>query len=292
MALYLHSTKIKPLLFFESFIQNEKLIKYEEMFFEYPINPSFESNRELGYIEYTKDFYDENEEFKPVREYFQVALRSLLENQIYITKQLLAERKDELEYQNIEADIFLKKQLSIIESLKENLDKITVCKRLVSDSLISLEKNIKIIVGNDAISIPVNFKVKTNNPFFEPKVKRKALIELYNIAIENGVIDEEVISEGVFLDVFMSNNPKGLENKIIFNVDNQKATFFLNAIIPLFNNLSHSQISKSESFYNKLKKLLTQRDLDTAKSRSKRKPSSPWQQALKSEIDKIIPKEK
>jgi hypothetical protein len=56
--------------------------------------------------------------------------------------------------------------------------------------------------------------------------------------------------------------------------------------------LSHAQISKSESFYNKRKKLLTQRDLDTAKSRSNRKPSSPWQLALKSEIDKIIPKEK
>lgn len=182
--------------------------------------------------------------------------------------------------------------MNIIENLKGNLDNVTVYKELVTDSLISLEKNIIKIGGNVIISIPENFKIKTNNPFFEPKVKRNALIKLYEIASDYNLIDEELVTQTDFLNVLMSNNPEALKNKIIFKVNNQVATFFLNNIAVLFDDFSHSKISKSKSFCKKSGFEFNQGDLDTAKSRYGKKPISPELLKIKSEIDNIIPKKK
>lgn len=265
MNLYKKSTKTRPLLFFETFINNKALIMFEDMFYNNQINPSQEIFKKEGYIKYFKDSY-EDEPFVPVVEYFEEKLKHLMKNEILITNLLLAERRDELEYENVKSDIFIQKQLTKIEVIKANCESLSICKNVVLEAIVTLEKNIKETTGHIIQPKLRVIAIKTNKPFFEPKIKRSKLIKLYDIAIENKIVDEDIVSQETFLEVFTANNPKALENKIIFFSDNQISTFFLNTIIVLFDNLSHSQISKSESFYNRKKKLLNLNDLDKAKS--------------------------
>lgn len=287
MTLYKNSTKIRPLLFFETFINNKSLMMFEDMFYNSPINPSQESFKQEGYIKYYKDSYVD-EPFAPVIEYFKDKLEKLLKTEIYITNVLLTERSDELEYQNTETDIFIQRQLSRIEKIKASCDSITVCKELVIETINILEKNIR--NTNSHLRQPNSrvIKIKTNKPFFDPKVRRDKLIKLYNITIENGIIDEEEVSQTAFLNVFMSNNPEALNEKIIFASDNQVATFFLNSISILFNNLSHSQISRSKSFFNKRGKLLNQNDLDKAKTLYEKKGSNKVFLAISKDIQPLM----
>lgn len=287
MPLYQNSTKLKPLLFFDSFISDQNLKKYEDDIYNFSINPSHESYNELGYIEYTKDLYDESEEFKPVRVYFKETLQRLLEAQIIITNNFLTDRKNELEYQNIKADIFLDRQLKIIETIKQRMDSNTLCNDIVLSVLNTLEEKIKNLGENQKLIIPNNLNIKSNKPFFGPKVKRNTLIELYNISIDYGIIDDEEVIESDFLAVFMSNTPHKLENKIVFNVNNQVATFFLNCIMKFFEKLTHAQIVKSQSFLKKSKTYFTQTDLDTAKTRYSKKEISDEFLSFQKAIDAI-----
>ncbi len=57
MKLFQQSTKIRPLFFFECFIKIDKLMEYEDSFYNNPINPSQQSFKERGYKEYMKDTY-------------------------------------------------------------------------------------------------------------------------------------------------------------------------------------------------------------------------------------------
>lgn len=288
MGLYQESTKTRPLLFFESFLKNDKLIKYESMFYEYPINLSQENFREQGYIKYLNDSYID----EPVStiEYFNETLNKLLKAQVFTSKMLLEERKDEIEYFNIKPNIFAQKQLEIIKKLKVKTGSITVCRGIILESLNILEE--EIIKFNSIISQePSRFtNIKTNNPFFEPVVNRKILQKLYDVALDNRIIDEEVVTENAFLNILTSNDPEVLENKFIFSCNNQVATFFLNTINVFFLNLTHSKISKSKSFINKNGKIFNESDLNTAKTRYSEKTTNKVFLNIQKDIEKFMKK--
>lgn len=284
MELYKASTKTQPLFFFESFIDSSSLEKYENLFYDSPLNPSQEAHREHGFIKYYKDLY-EDEDVIPITEYFKTNIETLLNAQVSTTELLLLKRRDELEYQNTKTDSFIQRQLNIIQVLKGRTDTITVCKQLITDTINKLEILVK-QTGNGIIQVPKKLsKIKTNNPYFEPIVGRKVLIKLYDIAIDNRVFDEEVVTQSDFLDVFMSNTPQSIENKIQFQCDNLTATYFLNSIMVLFNNLKHARIVDSKSFYSKGGKLLIQRDLDKAKSTYEKKVLKKSYSKIQKEID-------
>ena len=158
----------------------------------------------------------------------------------------------------------------------------------MTEALNALEKNIIEIGSIQQKSPKKKLRTKTNNPFFEPKIKKAGLIKLYDLAVDHRIIDDEVVPEETFLNVLMSNNPEALDNEIIFSADNQVATFFLNCIMPLFRNLSHSQISKSLSFRNKYGKLLNQNDLDKANFLFNSKPKNQSSLKLEKEVNEII----
>jgi hypothetical protein len=263
--IYKESTKIKPLLFFETFFNNEVVLKYEEMFY-HPINDSQINYKEEGYKKYYKDCYVDDEPFEYVIEKFNENISDLLNFQILISKKLLLERRDEIEYINISSDIFLQRQINVISELKEKTIQLKTEQSLFIKALVNIEKFIdksKAISNNKIEKVE---KFKTNKPYFDPIVKRYKLKKIYDIALDNKVFDEEIVSENIFLDIFTSNNPESLEGKIHFSCNNQIATFFLDSIQVFFNSLSHSQISKSKSFYNKNGKPLNQNDLYKAKN--------------------------
>lgn len=277
MTFYKQSTNTNPILFFETFINNETLASYEDMFYNNPINPSQMSFRDKGYIHYTKDLYEHGEVFKPVRVYFKQELQSLLNSQIFITKNFLLERKDKLEYQNIKPDIFIEKQLCKIQALKKDCEKITVYKEIITEVLNTIEKFIK-ETGEVTIVLPQYISKDSNNNsnsncFFKNKnfTDVPLLKELYGLAVKYEIIDNDFVLQQNFVNVLMSSTPDKIEDKIVFKSDNQISVGFLYIISPLFKNLTHSQITKSKSFYNNHGKLLNQVDLDTAKSRGKKK---------------------
>ncbi len=286
MGLYQESTKTRPLLFFESFLKNDKLIKYESMFYDYPINLSQENFREQGYIKYLNDSYID----EPVStiEYFNETLNKLLKAQVFTSKLLLEERKDEIEYFNIKPNIFAQKQLEIIQNLKVKTGSITVCRGIILESLNILEEEIKKF--NSVISQETSrfTNIKTNNPFFEPVVHRKTLQKLYDVALDNRIIDEEVVTENDFLNILTSNDPEVLENKFIFSCNNQVATFFLNTMNVFFLNLTHSKISKSKSFINKNGKIFNESDLNTAKTRYSEKTTNKVFLNIQKDIEKLM----
>lgn len=287
MGLYQESTKTRPFLFFESFLKNDKLIKYENMFYDYPINLSQEKFREQGYIKYFKDSY-EDEPVTPIIEYFKDGLEKLLKAQVFTSKVLLEERKDEIEYFNIKPNIFAQKQLEIIQNLKVKTGSITVCRGIILESLNILEEEIKKFNLGISQEPSMFTNIKTNNPFFEPVVQRKTLQKLYDVALDNRIIDEEVVTENDFLKILTSNDPEVLENKFIFSCNNQVATFFLNTMNVFFLNLTHSKISKSKSFINKNGKIFNESDLNTAKTRYSEKTTNKVFLNIQKDIEKLM----
>jgi hypothetical protein len=295
MGLYQESTKTRPLLFFESFIDNDKLIKYEDMFYEYSFNLSQENFREQGYIKYFQDSY-EDEPATPIIEYFKNTLNRLLVAQVCITQGLLEDRRNELEYQNISTDIFIQRQLLIVNKLKTASESLAIYKDLFQDTLNQIEINLK------AINPPYNRtpekapEIKRSNPFFEPKDKITIthLKKLYEIAVDKFIVDDQEVFEETFIAVFSSNKPELLKEKIYFSCNNLVATFYLNCIMWFFKNLSHSSITKSKSFHNKQRKLLNQNDLDKAENYYKKKRYTDTDVfiALKKDIESIKPKQK
>jgi hypothetical protein len=295
MGLYQESTKTRPLLFFESFIKKDKLIRYEDMFYKYSSNLSQENFRKQGYIKYFKDSY-ENETVTPIIEYFKNNLERLLVAQVYITQKLLEERRNELEYQNITTDVFIQRQLLIVNKLKTSSESLETYKDLILKTLNQIEINLKAINPSLNSTPEKAPEIKRSNPFFEPndKITITHLKKLYEIAVDKFIVDDQEVFEETFIAVFSSNKPELLKEKIYFSCNNLVATFYLNCIKGFFKNLSHSSITKSKSFHNKQRKQLIQNDLDKAKNyyKKKRYTDSDVFIALKKDIEAIKPKQK
>jgi len=271
MKLYKESSKINPLLFFETFINNDSLREHEDQFYNYPINPSQENFRNLGYLQYTKDLYEENEKFKPVTVFYLDTLKSFLSVQVNQSLTFLNNRKDKFDYKGKDHTPFTSKSLDIVYKLKNAVPSDYNHKDEIMSFLVELENKIKLLLDSPKVPILEKRIIKTTQPYFEPIIKTGKLKKLYQIAIELYLINDEIVSEKDFLEVLMSNDPKMLENKIQFMADNQKVVYFITLIQKHFKELTFSRIVKSEAFLKQKTGIpFSQNDLDSTNSRIKK----------------------
>lgn len=99
-------------------------------------------------------------------------------------------------------------------------------------------------------------------------LKKSFLNDLYDLCLDLFLIDDEVVSESDFIEVFTALKPS--QNiKIKFNEKNYPIVYFLESIQPFFDNFTFTAIEQSKNFYNKQNKLLTATDLSSTKSRNK-----------------------
>ncbi|MCW4470347.1 hypothetical protein OGH69_15340 [Flavobacterium sp. MFBS3-15] len=263
MKLYQDSTKYKPLQFFETFLTKECLHKYESSFYDYSINPSQVSSKIGGYIEYSVSEYIEGD--NPLRKvYFKDQLNTLLTNNVILTCKLLEERESEIQYQNSKADLFINKQLNVLVKIKKEVNSIPNHKIIILKHLKTIGLCLNKLLVNTNFPIKRPAKQLSTSSYFGTKVSGKVLGSLYYASVTLNIIDSDIVTKDEFLDVFISPNPKEENRKIIFNRDNRSIMFYLNAIEPLFSNLSASRISASQAFYNKSMKLLNQNDINKA----------------------------
>ena len=106
MQLFKESTKFKPLLFFETFLNKETLMKYEDNFYNHT-NNSQVNYREQGFIEYYKDSYKLNEPVTLVRVYFKDYFEMFLTTQVTKTLSLIEIRTDDLDYDITKINFFI-----------------------------------------------------------------------------------------------------------------------------------------------------------------------------------------
>lgn len=138
-------------------------------------------------------------------------------------------------------------------------------KKTVSDLRILYPKNVSHSVfkilnnfANDSLSF---FQVK--DAVTVPKIKL-----LYEIAYELSLIDDLIVSEDSFIDVFTSSKT-GINSKIFFQKSNPMIAAFLKKIEPFFYNFNSKTIEQAKCFYNKQGKLINSSDLYVALSRGK-----------------------
>lgn len=107
---------------------------------------------------------------------------------------------------------------------------------------------------------------------FSPKqeVKRSFFKKLHSLLIDLDMIDDIVVNEDSFLDVFTSVKPQ-IESQIRFIKPNPIVAYLLKSLEPFFYNFNAVTIEKSQCFKNKQGKLFQTADLYTAISRGKDK---------------------
>lgn len=135
-------------------------------------------------------------------------------------------------------------------------------------------EDVKIQFKNKIENHPIFNKIRVveySNNYFECKDLPFSFFEkLYDTTYELDLIDDVVISQQDFIDVFTSEEPSKTA-LIKFIKSNLIVAYYLKGIEPFFNNLNGVTIEKSKCFLNKQNKPLTATDLYAALSRGKDK---------------------
>ena len=280
MNSYKSSTKKQPIFFFETFLNKESLAAYKDHFYKDYINPSQKKNLSQGYIEYNKDYY-ENEESLKVIEYFEVRLKNLLEREAKVSYRLLYERKLAKEYDEVFKNDFINHRISDLDIILERAKKLS-SKDLIISILNKLREKMNQL-RYPSNPIPFRSESKTSigseNPYFGLKfeIRKRHLKKFYHELVIIDMIDNEDVSENNFLAVFTSSNPSLIDDNIIFNKDNYHVMALFQFLEPYFDQLKHSRIDKSKSFFSKnAQNPMSQTSLDTNKHRFKSKDISEY----------------
>lgn len=254
MTLYQESTKYKPLLFFQTFLTKESLDKYESSFYDCPINPSQVSSMIGGYIEYSLSEYKEGD--NPLQKvYFKDQLRKLLNNNVILTCKLLEEREGEILYHNDKPDIFINRQLSLLEKIKKQANNYSTYSLLVLKHINTIEVYLNQLLNSKHTPIRMHVGQSPNyDSYFKTNVKTHVVAKLYESAIVLNIIDADIVTKEQFMNVFTLPILPNSEVYITFSSNNRRAIFFLDTVKPLFNNLSPSKIDASRSFFVKPKR--------------------------------------
>lgn len=214
----------------ESFIVNS--IKKDEQ----PIS----INSEFGIIEY----YDSYRKAFIVLN-FENKLKELLWNETQSCKSSIdtslillnsIEQKKFIEY--------IKKTINYIENNEsELLLKFPICTKPLEEITLYLSKKYK-------INFETNTNFNINESLFKVKsgILKRKFEKLYDITIEHGIIDDELISQETFISVFIDKETK---EKITFNCKNGLTMMYLDTISVLFDNLTGKSIQNSSRFYTK-----------------------------------------
>lgn len=292
------SSKTAPLRYFEYFLKKESLEAYEKRFFDNSINPSFESNKNEGYIYYLKDSYINDEE-SFVKLYFIEELEKHLVLQANISLSLINERKDEIENTEKNANIYIDRQLIKMDGIKNSINYFEIYQPVIFSVLEKLKKRLESYIDAEK---KVQNTIKTNQSigtktFFglKSRVKLKHLRKLYDSTSYLGIIDDDKISEQDFIQIFTSPKLPEENLKLIFNKDNRTTGYYIREISFLFNNLTPRLIQKSKSFYNKGNKLtlgnklLNEKDINKVYHFLRHNDTSKYEN-IRVEIEKIFPK--
>jgi hypothetical protein len=255
------STSNNPLLFLETFLKQNYFDAFENDFYDNPINPSFVSYRDQGYIEYIDCEYL-NEDAVPRKVYFKDKVLEIIKLQVNKSIQLIKDKADDIEISGNSAYNYISKTKLAMSNLLEALlsynklhIEIMPYLKGIRHTLISLGKGeIKAKkLSKDAYSL---------QGLFKPLINRNKLIIIYELALDLGILDENVVFQDDFITVFTHPDPKQVDSKIVFNKDNRVTFYFINNLKMFFDNLTPSAMDRSKSFYSKQGTLLKQGAID------------------------------
>ncbi|WP_405211202.1 hypothetical protein [Dokdonia sp. Asnod2-E02] len=141
---------------------------------------------------------------------------------------------------------------------------------IILDHLIDVFKDLKFLFSSVIEYHRIFTKIASLNNevslFQFKELKRSFFEELYEVASNLNIIDDIVVEEDTFIDVFTT--PRQNEKLfIIFRSPNYIVTHFLEEIGIFFFNLNGKTIGDSKMFLNKSQKPFTANDLYAAKSR-------------------------
>ncbi len=262
-----HIDQNKPFKFIEDLIFYNSINSVLDLFYTQTIitenyNLIIERNKDFIFESWvgkndTSDLIDYNKHFKLVLNYITKKSFECLEN---------------LEESN--KKIFLNAQLNLMFSCinKIESEELNDFKVVILNTLFTIVSDIQLKFSHLISYHKVFIKIQDNstniNSIFQPKpeIKISFFKELHTLLIELDLIDDVVVDEDVFLDVFTSNRPQTI-SEIIFIKPNPIVAYFLKEIEPFFNNLNGVTIEKSKCFLNKQNKPLKATDLYTALSR-------------------------
>jgi len=284
------STKIQPLLFFEQFLKKESLSIFEKEFYEANINPSFKAYKELGYVEYIKDLYEDIGEVKPVKVVFLDVLENRLKVEFDLSVKYINLRREEIENIEKNSDIYLNQQIVKIDRLKKSLDSDYSNKSIIIEFLDKIRNYLSGLLGQKPFQNIRHIKI-TGRTYFDLKddIKVKHLKKLYDATVSLSIIDEDIVPMEDFINVLISPKLPDSKYKIIFNKDNRLSVYYLNLIAVLFNDLRPSIISRSKSFIKKGGNILDANHMNKINSFLNQNDTSKYSY-IKKEIEQILPK--
>jgi hypothetical protein len=115
--------------------------------------------------------------------------------------------------------------------------------------------------------------------------KRSKLVSLYDLLINEEIIDDEMISESDFIDVISGSPTKSI---LIFKVKNGVAINFLESISHIYEAFNGRIVEESNRFYTKQKNVIKQDNYNTSKSRFSPKDEQVINKIAKA-INKLFP---
>jgi hypothetical protein len=285
-----NSTKERPLLFFEDFLEESNFKEFQDNFYSNVINPSFKAYRNLGYIEYLNDVYVDPKDEK-VRIYFIDRLEITLKNQVSISKELIDHWIEEYLNRNESANNYISNQKSKLVFLKNSLN----FKKSTNELIIQYLNQIDTYLLNfGPFDIKETF-IQVESPIIYPRtlfglkshIKRSHIEELYEVSCDSKIINNEVVSFNTFYNVLTCTPSEKPNEKIKFLADNQIVAYFFKCLESYFRDLKPTVIVKSELFLNRKENEFTAGALDTALTQSKGKPTAILEE-IKTEIDDIF----
>ncbi|MBF0576379.1 hypothetical protein [Dysgonomonas sp. GY617] len=176
---------------------------------------------------------------------------------------------------------YLNNTIEFIRKRQEKLfSKFPICKKPFAtiEKYLSDKYHIDLVSKQQINIQPSIFKVK-------PNIKRYIFKELYDLAIELEIVDDELISEIEFISTLTEYKTN---NTITFNCDNNVMICFLESISPLFYNLNSTSIAESKRFYTKQGKQITSSIYYTSKNRLKNSSDKETIKEIVLNIDKLI----
>ena len=167
--------------------------------------------------------------------------------------------------QNMSAKGFINYLSKTIRSIRKRqaklLEKFPICDKPLAtiEAYLQDKYEVKITTSKVKYTYSSVFEVKSG-------IKTPVFEGLYDLAIDEDLIDDEIIYEKPFISVLTEDKT----NEVIkFNCENPIAVYFLELTSELFNNLTPATIEKSKRFLTKQNTPFTSANYYTSKNRYK-----------------------
>jgi hypothetical protein len=257
-----------------SFFKNEAITKIQEL---YGSQVEFVDPKK-GIIKYEKVFYDQATD-GPIEAIVTYNFAQEFPKEVFKEVQIAKEKIDAIVFDinkaGNNAQEFLNTQAKLLRSLIEKSKVVYPKLKFIETNLLEL---LTYLIDKYSLSESFKKQAQINLPktsFFniKPETRVPILKQIYEVAIELGIFDYEEVTIETFINV-LCGDPMNTTDFLKFSCDNELAVHFIYSLQPLFFDFTVSKIDKSQSFFNKQRKLLNQADLDNAHTRIKKKNSA------------------